>query len=81
MFPDAHVYFCVGRESENDLKEQGPRALWDNLDDIILLVTELQEVNHIDIITGLRNVCILYPSHAFVVTAFRLYMIVVVILE
>ncbi|XP_024393430.1 uncharacterized protein [Physcomitrium patens] len=34
-----------GRETENVLKEQGARALWDSLDDIILLVTELQEWN------------------------------------
>ncbi|KAG0590274.1 hypothetical protein KC19_1G086500 [Ceratodon purpureus] len=34
-----------GRETENALKEQGARALWDKLDDIILLVIELQEWN------------------------------------
>ena len=64
------------------MKEQGPRALWDNLDDIILLVIELQEVSHTAIITLPIETSAFYIFHmALVVTVLRLYMIVVVILD
>jgi hypothetical protein len=43
----SYAHLDTGQKPQSDLKAEGARALWDNLDDMILLVSELQEVGHI----------------------------------
>lgn len=40
-------WYITGQKPQSDLKAEGAHALWDNLDDMILLVSELQEVGNI----------------------------------
>jgi hypothetical protein len=69
----------VGRETEHSLKEQGARALWDNLDDIILLVVELQEVRNQ--CSGNRSRCSIMLEPGFALTLHLFVRIIIYVLR
>lgn len=45
-FFDNNKHFFVAGEEHDSYKEKGERALWNNLDDLIVLVSELYQVHY-----------------------------------